>query len=178
VALAPPEPQVAVLGDYLERCRALAPAFRWVAPAGVHLTLRFLGGVEAAAMDSVSARLRRVRQAPFLLSLDGLGGFGGRRPSVLFLGLGEGREPAAALAREVETACVAAGLPPETRPFRGHLTLARSRERSGAPRPDLPPPPELEPWTATEMILFESKLGGGPPTYIPLERFPLEAELP
>jgi 2'-5' RNA ligase len=93
---------------------------------------------------------------------------------VVWLGLTEGQEPAAALARAVEAECAAVGLDPEPRSFRPHLTLARARDRSGAALPELPPPPELAPWTATEMILFESKLGSGPPVYTPLERFPLE----
>ena len=97
---------------------------------------------------------------------------------VVWLDLASGREPAAALAAATEGACVAAGLEPERRPFRPHLTLARSRERFGSVLPDLPPAPDLEPWTATDMILYESRLGGGPPVYTPLERFPLEAERP
>ena len=67
VALAPPDPQRAQLGAYLERCRAAAPDFRWVAPASVHLTLRFLGRVEAPALADLAGRLRTIRQAPFAL---------------------------------------------------------------------------------------------------------------
>jgi len=176
VALAPPEAQRAQLGAYLERCRAAAPEFRWVAPESVHLTLRFLGRVEAPPLAALSVRLRGIRYPPFVMRLGALGTFGGRRPSVVWLGLVEGVEPAAALARALEAACAAVGLEPETRPFRPHLTLARARERSGAVLPELPPPPDMAPWTATEMILFESRLGGGPPVYVPLERFALQAD--
>src|SRR5690242_12230043 len=77
VALAPPAPVVAELEPYLERCRELAPSFRWVAPAGVHLTLRFLGSVESEALAGLAGRLRGIRQAPFQLRLGGLGTFGG-----------------------------------------------------------------------------------------------------
>ncbi|HEX6350856.1 MAG TPA: RNA 2',3'-cyclic phosphodiesterase [Candidatus Dormibacteraeota bacterium] len=176
VAVAPPEAVAAELGGYLERCRNVAPTFRWVAPAGVHLTLRFLGSVEEPVLASVTAGLRRIRRPSFELRLGGLGTFGGRRPSVIWLGLAEGAAAAKELAREVESACLAAGLAPETRPFRPHLTLARARDRFGSPVPELPPAPELPAWTATEMVLYESRLGGGPPVYTPLERFPLEAE--
>ena len=176
VALAPPAAVVAELEGYLERCRALAPGFRWVAPAGVHLTLRFLGSVEDGTLAKVGEAVQTVRQPPFELRLAGLGTFGGRRPSVVWLDLAVGREPAAALAAAGEAACVEAGLEPERRPFRPLLTLARSRVRFGSPLPDLPPPPELESWTATEMVLYESRLGGGPPVYTPLMRFRLEAE--
>jgi len=179
VALAPPAAQGAALAGYIERCRALAPGFRWVAPEGVHLTLRFLGRVADPILEDIRARLRGVRHPAFEVGLDGLGTFGGRRPSVVWLGMATGLEPAATLARAVEAECVAAGLAPEARPFRAHLTLARARERAGAPLPQLPPPPELTPWTAEEMVLYESRpTGQGPPLYLPIESFRLEPDHP
>src|SRR5207244_3542780 len=67
----------------------------------------------------------------------------------------------------------AAGLEPEGRPFRGHVTLARARASRGNHLPELPPPPALAPWTATEFVLYESRLGRPGVLYIPLERFAL-----
>lgn len=111
-----------------------------------------------------------------MLELNGAGVFGGRRAArVVWLGLARGAEPAAELARAVESVCREAGLEPEPRPFRPHITLARARARAGAPAPELPLPPRLPAWRAGEMVLFESRLGGGkPPRYVPLERYPLD----
>lgn len=174
VALALPAGQRGVLGDYLERCAARAPGFRWVPPDSVHLTLRFLGTVTEPVLAGVTERLAAIRQQPFRARVGGLGSFGGRRPTVAWIGLPEGREAAAALATACEEACQAAGLEPEARPFRPHVTLARSRDRRGEPLPDLPPPPNLPAWTVTEFALFESRLrGGSPPEYVPLESFRL-----
>ena len=92
---------------------------------------------------------------------------------MVWVGLREGTEPTTGLTRRVEAVCQAAGLEPESRPFRGHVTLARARASSGSALPELPPPPDLDPWTATEFVLYESRLGKPAPTYIPLERFPL-----
>ena len=174
VALALPPAQRALLAGYLERCAALAPGFRWVPAESLHLTLRFLGTVEEPVLRAVAAQLAEIRQAPFDARVGGLGTFGGRRATVAWLGLPEGGEEAATLAAACEEACRRAGLEPEERRFRPHLTLARARDRRGEPLPDLPAPPELPAWEVTELVLFESRLGGGrPPVYVPMETFSL-----
>jgi 2'-5' RNA ligase len=174
LALEVPEPQRGELAAHLERWREKTPGFRWVPPESLHLTLRFLGGVSPDVLDQLRSDLRRLSGRSFRLALDGVGTFGGHSaPRVVWVGLREGTEPAAELARRVEAVCEAAGLEPETRPFRGHVTLARARASRGSPLPELPAPPALAPWTASEFVLYESRLGRPTATYIPLERFPL-----
>jgi len=174
VALPLPEPQRALLAAHLVVCRSAAPEFRWVPPGSLHLTLRFLGHLEPSKLERLRRGLRELRGHPFDLALEGLGSFGGRRAArVVWLALREGAAEAAALAQRVEAASQAAGLEAEPRPFRGHVTLARARAARGSPLPELPPPPHLARWTATEFVLFESRLGRPAPTYLPLERFPL-----
>ncbi|HZU16050.1 MAG TPA: RNA 2',3'-cyclic phosphodiesterase [Candidatus Dormibacteraeota bacterium] len=174
VALPIPERQRQALAGHLAASAEAAPGYRWVEPEALHLTLRFLGWLETARLDRVRAELGRVRLGPFRLRLGGLGTFPGRGlPRVIWLGLVEGTEPCASLAAQVESACHAAGVPPETRPFRPHVTLARARDRCPRP-PRLGDPPPLDPWTADEFILFESRLRPGVgPRYVPLERYPL-----
>jgi len=152
----------------------VAPDFRWVRPDGLHVTFRFLGGLEEEPLAAVRSSLAGVRATPFEVELGTVGDFGGRRAArVVWLGLRRGGEKAGRLAAAVEAACRSAGLEPEGRAFRPHVTLARARSRSGAPAPKLPEPPTLEPWTAREIILFESRLGGGPAVYEPIQRYPL-----
>ncbi len=163
------------LSDYLAECAAAAPDFRWVRPDGLHVTLRFLGGLEEGPLAAVRSGLAGVRDSPFEVELGDLGDFGGRRSArVVWSGLRLGGEEAARLATAVEAACRSAGLDPEARAFRPHVTLARARSRSGAPAPTLPELPQLGPWTAREMILFESRLGGGPAVYEPIQTYPLK----
>ena len=175
VGLPLPEEHGARLGPYLAACGAAAPNFRWVRAESLHLTLRFIGGVEEAVLERVCAELGRIDRSSYQASIGGQGSFGGsRRTTVIWLHLVEGREPSAQLATECERACQSAGLEPETRPFRPHLTLARSRSRNGEHRPDLPPPPVLPAWRVDEFVLYQSRLRGGrPPEYEPLARFPL-----
>lgn len=178
VAVPLPDGHRAALSGYLAACAAAAPSFRWVTAHSLHLTLRFLGSVEEAVLEDVRAGLAGIEAPPFEARLDGLGTFGGRRrASVAWLDLEQGRDPTASLATACERACQAAGLPPDGRPFRPHVTIARSRSRVGEPLPDLPPAPELAPWRVEDFVLFESRLGGSrPPEYVPLARFPLKTE--
>jgi RNA 2',3'-cyclic 3'-phosphodiesterase len=92
---------------------------------------------------------------------------------VVWLGLASGQEEIAALAKQVEAECVGAGLEPEARRYHAHLTLARARARDGALLPELPAPPELEPWRADELILYRSRPGRGGSVYEPLRRIRL-----
>jgi RNA 2',3'-cyclic 3'-phosphodiesterase len=179
VALPLPEEHRDRLATYLEECAGAAPGFRWVPAGNLHLTLRFLGNLEPDTLAAVRTCLEAVRGNPFTLALGELGTFGGRAaPRVVWLGVQAGLEPMARLAATVEEAVRAAGVPGDDRPFRAHLTLARagSHPRRGDPpptRPNLPPPPDLAPWRADELVLYESRLGPPAPAYVPLARYPL-----
>jgi RNA 2',3'-cyclic 3'-phosphodiesterase len=160
------------LTPYLATCRALAPAFRWVAPDSLHLTLRFLGGVDRLRLEALAADLQRLTVEPFPVALDGLGSFGrGSVVRVVWLGLAAGRDQLGRLAAEIEAHCAAVGFEAETRPYNPHLTLARSRQRRGDGLPELPPPPEHPGWTVTGFRLYQSRLGPGGATYSVLEEF-------
>jgi len=157
---------------YLAPLRALAPAFRWVAPDSLHLTLRFLGGVDRHRLEALAADLRALTVEPFPVALDGLGTFGrGSAVRVVWLGLAAGSEEVGTLAAEIEVRCAAAGFEAEPRPYNPHLTLARARQRRGDRLPELPPPPELPGWTVTAFRLYQSRVGPGGATYSVLEEF-------
>jgi RNA 2',3'-cyclic 3'-phosphodiesterase len=166
-----PDEQRRVLTPHLEECARLAPAYRWVPAENLHLTLRFLGAVDPLTLERLGGRLTQVRPRRFQLALDGRGGFGPRgAPRVIWLGVAGALADCAKLAAVLEAACQEAGLEPEARAFRAHVTLARARP--AAPRlPPLPPPPPLEPWTVTDFLLYESRLGGRAASYIPLQRY-------
>ncbi|MCH8110511.1 MAG: RNA 2',3'-cyclic phosphodiesterase [Proteobacteria bacterium] len=106
------------------------PGARWVDPEQIHLTLRFIGEVDGAAFEDVRLALSAVRAPRFEVMLEGVGHFGDRRR---VRALWAGVAPGAALNRlagQIEAALVGAGLEPEGRKFKAHVTLARLR---GAP---------------------------------------------
>ena len=99
---------------------------RWVRAENLHVTLKFIGNVDAGKLDAIRAALAEVRcDAPVELRFRGLGFFpNNRRPRVLWAGV-EDSPNLAELAGEIDARLTKLGIPRETRDFAAHLTLAR-----------------------------------------------------
>lgn len=116
-------------GTVRDRLAALTqaplPGARWVPPANMHLTLRFVGEVDHGRADDIDAALAGISARGFPLTLEGIGVFeSGRRVHALWVGVE--RNPALEhLRAKVESALVRAGCEPERRKFSPHVTLAR-----------------------------------------------------
>lgn len=139
---------------------------RWVHAESLHLTLRFIGEVDGAAAEDVAASLARLHATRFQLALHGTGCFSHRRHGALWAGVAP-REPVTALAKRVDRAVQAAGLPAETRAFHPHVTLARWSGSSPDIQPWLQRHGGLasQPWQVDRLVLFESRLGKAGPSY-------------
>lgn len=130
VAVVPPSAALDHLRTAVDRLRAASPlerpALRWVAPEHWHLTLEFLGEVDASISPRVQEALASVtaQQPPLALTLTGGGRFDGR---VLWVGLGGDTDGLRELAAAVRCAAAVAGVLTEDRLWRAHLTLARAR---------------------------------------------------
>jgi len=149
-------------------------AVRWVRPEGLHVTLRFLGEIEATRVPALVAAVGpEVSQRPaFELRLGALSGLPtARRPRVAILDV-EPAEPLEELAAAVERGVVAAGIEPEMRRFRAHLTLGRVRGRYGLPPADERPAARAA-FDVSDVVLFRSQPGRGGSRYTPLERLAL-----
>lgn len=96
-------------------------------PENQHLTLKFLGdcsGNQLPELIQIGKNIARI-SAPSQMTIKGLGTFGKKQqPSVLFLKTAP-CQAVETLAARLETAHQAIGFPPENRPFRAHITLAR-----------------------------------------------------
>ena len=101
------------------------PGARWVPEGNLHLTLRFIGEVNAPQAEEIDLALAALRGRAFELSFAGVGTFAkGGRETQLWVGVA--RNPALDhLQGKVETALQRAGLEPERRRFTPHVTLAR-----------------------------------------------------
>ncbi|HET7465195.1 MAG TPA: RNA 2',3'-cyclic phosphodiesterase [Candidatus Dormibacteraeota bacterium] len=169
-----PEPQREQLGAFLAQCAIVAPEFRWAVTENLHLTVRFVGTVERSLVERIADRLEATGGPAIQLSLGEAGTFKrSRLARVVWLGLRSGADELKALALRVESECRAAGLPPEARAFKPHLTLARARSRDGASQPALPPLPALEPWRVDELILYWSHLKKNGAEHEPIRRIRL-----
>jgi 2'-5' RNA ligase len=99
---------------------------RWVRVENLHVTLKFIGNVDAGKLEAIRTALTGVwSDAPVELRFWGLGFFpNDRRPRVLWAGV-EGSPNLAVLAGEIDARLSKLGIPRETRDFAPHLTLAR-----------------------------------------------------
>jgi len=125
-----PPDLLAALDESLASLRS-SPEFataRWTVPANQHVTLKFLGWVDAGTVDPVLESLAAVASSHELaaITVTGLGAFPSeRRARVLWAGLHDPAGLLSALASDLDRALTPLGFEPETRPFRPHLTLAR-----------------------------------------------------
>lgn len=153
---------------------------RWQAAAQLHATIFFVGEVDRHQANRVAECLERLRFPCTAVRLAGFGTFeGGRRQRITALWAGlEPLDALTALHRKVARALLPAGIPPETRRFQPHITLARFPARGV-------PPGALERflaaallprlgWMADRLILYESSLGRGGAHYTPVLQVPLE----
>ncbi len=105
----------------------------WVRDAGFHLTLKFLGEVEASHIGSIASCMAATAQryAPFSLTLSGVGVFPHEsNPRVLWVGIEDDTGRLRQLQQRLDAELAQIGHLPDDRPFAPHLTLARLKRVS------------------------------------------------
>ena len=110
------------------RSRPEVASARWAVPANQHVTLKFLGWVDAGTLDRIEKALTAVASShkPAVITVTGLGAFPSeRRARVLWAGLDDAAGLLTALASDLDSALAPLGFEPESRAFTPHLTLAR-----------------------------------------------------
>jgi len=108
----------------------ISAGVKWVAPVNIHLTFVFLGDIFDSLVDPIRNALDNVtsKHGPCALDIQGLGYFGSpRSPKVIWAGLRGNIQPLTALQEAMITALKTAGISPDTKPFKPHLTLGRVR---------------------------------------------------
>ncbi|MDP4026390.1 RNA 2',3'-cyclic phosphodiesterase [Methylobacterium sp. NEAU 140] len=114
----------------LQAHRGGLPGARWIEPSDYHVTLRFLGDIDAPTADDFLDLLSEMRpRAPLTVTLEGIGSFGGDRPRALYAAVRPTSE-LADLQAEQERLVRRAGVAPEKRKFTPHVTLARLKREA------------------------------------------------
>ena len=160
------------------RFRAKDDGLRWSTPNQWHVTLVFLGEVDDEKRAELVEQLARVQQPGLPLQMDRLGVF--ERVGILYAAV-EVTPSLLRLYEEVASAVRRVGLEVEHRPYRAHITLARSRNRDGRKAIErLQRAIESreqqrlrERWAAAEFLLYESQLSPGGSRYVVRKRFAL-----
>jgi 2'-5' RNA ligase len=148
---------------------------KWVRPASIHLTLKFLGNITTETLERTKGIVNDVssRHKPFDITLFRLGCFPRiDRPRVIWAGIDKGCSEVEAIARELEDKLSSIGFEREKRAFSSHLTLGRVRSHKGKERlvsrieaMDIGPSP---PSRVDRIILFRSRLTPDGAIYTPL----------
>ena len=124
---------------------------RRIAAENIHLTLAFLGSVDAAFRDCAEQAAAVIRASAFTLTLDQIGCWS--RTGILWAGPAHVPESLSSLVRELTAELVNCGYVPEKRSYAAHVTLARKVRRCPSPAP-------IEPlaWEVRRFCLVRSRL--------------------
>ena len=151
----PPE-----IGRALQARQAGIEGARWRPLESLHVTLRFFGEIREDIARDLDAELTTVTGRPFEIQLEGAGSFGeGADIHAVWAGVA-GNGELRRLAEACETAARRAGLKPERRRYRPHVTLAYLRHAD---------PGEVAAWIQANNLLKS-------PT-IPVESFALYSSI-
>ncbi|KAF6581707.1 RNA 2',3'-cyclic phosphodiesterase [Paenibacillus sp. EKM212P] len=150
---------------------------KWSDFRDYHVTLQFLGDVETSVIPKLEQVLVQAatEHGPFTLGI-GEAGFFGREefPRVLWRGVTGQRDSLDQLYQSILQATEPLGFKPEERPYRPHITVARSYT-GGQPVPASvwqPNDRSSEPWEVAEFVLYATRLGQKP-MYQIIQTFPL-----
>lgn len=124
------------LAELIDSLSSPKDGVKWVKPASVHLTLKFLGNVKEEDLDRVIATGKEALSGfrgldDIQLSVGDLGAFpGGKRIRVIWVGLGGEIDRLGGLRDALEGSFSKLGFPTEERSFKPHLTIGRVKGRA------------------------------------------------
>lgn len=177
----PPAAQMK-LWHTVDTLRLFFPDLKWVSANALHITLKFLGEQQQLLLEnlmrSFEERLASSGLDMIALCSSALGAFPNMRAArTLFAELCGDLVSLKAIASTVEDVSAEHRIPRETRPFKPHITLARTRRTETvviSPK-DNPLFSKIE-WQATSVTLMKSSLTPAGPIYTPLKiwEFPVK----
>ncbi|RZB36365.1 MAG: RNA 2',3'-cyclic 3'-phosphodiesterase [Desulfobacteraceae bacterium Eth-SRB2] len=165
IAIELPEKIIYTIGKVQEKIKSYGLKIRWVRSENIHLTLKFLGDIKKADTEKVAKAISEsvTGYHSISLSVKGIGVFPSiKRPRVLWLGISKQLDLLTELQKTLDKTLETMGFPKEKRPFKGHLTLGRIKDKIDPKRlHDVLKEFtkfESEHFFADRIILFESEL--------------------
>lgn len=171
--------------ELLETIRVLkselaSEQINWVSPENLHFTLQFLGDTYEKQIPDIVKGLHEfsLKFHPGSGILKGIGYFSQQgNPRVIFTEL-EGLPEMATMANEIFKITEPIGFIPDHRKFKPHLTLGRIKFLKNKTKffrlVESLKDKEFQKFSASQIILFESRLQPSGPVYKPIEKFILK----
>jgi 2'-5' RNA ligase len=165
------------LDGLLDQLRPTAN-IKWSPPANLHVTIRFIGEWPDARLPDLRSALAALPSHPAVsIHVRQLGFFPNPySPRIFWAGV-EASPELVAVATGTDRAIQSLGLPPETRPYRPHLTLARIKEPVAIQklRESIAalPSDDFGTFAAGSFFLYQSLTGASGSVYTKLAEFPL-----
>ncbi|MNH91612.1 RNA 2',3'-cyclic phosphodiesterase [compost metagenome] len=151
------------IGDWTQEHRGQLQFRKWVHPADMHITLQFLGDTPMQNVPQLREELRNAAKGfgSFQLEVRGMGTFGRPAgPSILWTGVDGQTNRLTDLHKRVVSATTRLGFKPEERPYKPHITLARSFQGSNPFNPS-----ELDlkilfgEWNPDSFVIYRTRMG-------------------
>jgi 2'-5' RNA ligase len=183
IAIELPDDVLSAVGRVQGHLKSYGFRTKWVRPANIHITLKFLGDIDSGTIDEIAGAMVSAAEgcASISLAARGIGVFPNiKRPRVLWAGLTGEVNLLIELQRKLDDWLSDIGFAKERRSFKGHLTLGRFKGRVNSTElmralrefEDF----ETQSFMARELILFKSELRPSGAVYSKLERISLEGK--
>ena len=128
IAIPLPSNVIEQIGALQSKLKESGFKIRWVKPANIHLTLKFLGDIAPEKIAEIEKQLHVAvaDHPPLTLAAKGIGVFPGiRKPRVLWVGVSGQTQDLRNLHQSVDSGMHRVGFAVEKRKFKSHLTLGR-----------------------------------------------------
>ena len=163
IAIDIPEPTKTELG----KIRGDIGHIKWIPKRNMHLTLRFIGGMDTGQLEALQQKLSTIELQSFTLTLQHLGHF---NKHILWVNT-DIPKALVALKKAIDEKVDALGFESDARPFMPHITLARIDKISQRVLEEFIAKQKIAPLTipVNHFTVVESNTEGGSPVYTPLK---------
>lgn len=117
-----------------EALRSANADVKWIAPEGMHLTLKFLGNIGFSQIAGACKAVAEIADkfSSFPISLSSVGAFPSINcPQIIWVGVDEGKEIIYEMNQQIENRLAMLGFKKEKKRFNPHLTIGRVRSLNG-----------------------------------------------
>jgi len=118
--------------DFLNHLKKADAGVRWVDSENIHVTLKFLGNIDAIMLPALIKYIDNVMScfSPFKIQIGNVGAFPTvKKPRILFVGVGDKENNLLKIFEQLEKGIEEYGIKRETKNYVGHITIGRTKSQ-------------------------------------------------